>query len=138
MWQLTKEFAFEAAHCLEGLPLSHPCGRLHGHSYRVQLVLEGYALSAVGFLQDYRELEPVKRWIDTYLDHQCLNDLMLPPDEEVSPLTGLPIIPLHSTTSEHLAQWIYEMWAVQYPFLVAVRISETAKTWCEYRPRGRG
>jgi 6-pyruvoyl-tetrahydropterin synthase len=38
-YTISKEFAFSAAHHLNGLPPSHPCSRVHGHNYVVRVVL---------------------------------------------------------------------------------------------------
>ncbi|HEX7653942.1 MAG TPA: 6-carboxytetrahydropterin synthase, partial [Verrucomicrobiae bacterium] len=37
--ELRKSFQFEAAHLLPHLPKNHKCRRLHGHSFRVELVV---------------------------------------------------------------------------------------------------
>ena len=39
--KITQAFRFEAAHRLPRVKETHPCYRLHGHSYRVELRLEG-------------------------------------------------------------------------------------------------
>lgn len=123
MYTITKQFAFEAAHRLTGLPPEHPCSRLHGHSYRVELVLQSETLDYRGFVLDYRELDPFKQYVDTYLDHRDLNDWMV--DHGNAP-----------TTAENIARVLFDVafgFGLGWP-LVAVRVSETAKTWAEYRP----
>lgn len=114
---ITKEFAFSASHQLDGLPAEHQCARLHGHNYVIEVVLAGDRLNPVGFVRDYGELAPVKAYIDGELDHRHLNFV-------------LPMNP----TAEHLAAWLYDRFAGELPELVAVRVSETPKTWAEYRP----
>ena len=39
--RLSKTFHFEAAHDLPTFPDGHKCRRLHGHSFRVEVVVEG-------------------------------------------------------------------------------------------------
>ncbi|MGW0627642.1 6-pyruvoyl trahydropterin synthase family protein [Streptomyces sp. NPDC002758] len=39
-----------------------------------------------------------------------------------------------SPSAESLAVWIFDLWADRLPELTAVRVSETTKTWAEYRP----
>lgn len=120
MYTITKAFAFSASHVLIGLPEGHQCGRLHGHNYVVELVLASPDLDERGFVFDYGELAPVRRWIDETLDHRHLNDVM----GETS------------STAENLARMIYWKGRSLLPDapLVAVRVSETPKTWAEYRP----
>ena len=76
MYTISKEFKFEAAHQLTGLPNTHPCSRVHGHSYTVIVEIKGQVLNEPGFVIDYRALEPIKHFIDTELDHRNLNDVL--------------------------------------------------------------
>ena len=39
--EIWREFTFEAAHLLPNVPEGHKCRRLHGHSYRVKIFVEG-------------------------------------------------------------------------------------------------
>lgn len=117
MYFISKEFHFSASHRLEHLPENHPCYRLHGHNYIAQIVLCAQETSEVGFVLDYRELSPFKQIIDDELDHRHLNDI----------LPGI-------TSAECLAQWLYKRAEPLWPHLLyAVRVSETPKTWAEYR-----
>ncbi|MFJ4828912.1 6-carboxytetrahydropterin synthase QueD [Streptomyces sp. NPDC088747] len=116
---ITKRFDFSASHRLEGLPESHQCARLHGHNYAVELELsaERTALTATGFVRDYGDLSVFKKWLDETLDHRHLNDVV-----SANP------------TAENLALWMFEQWRKDFPELSAIRVSETPKTWAEYRP----
>lgn len=116
MYTISKEFAFEASHQLIGMPEGHQCARLHGHSYRVVMVLEGEALNELGFVRDYGDLKIVKDYLDDTHDHRHLNDIY-----------GQP-------TAEVIAYALFQTFCRLLPELVAVRVSETAKTWAEYRP----
>lgn len=118
--RITKEFSFSASHQLAGLAPGHQCARLHGHNYVIEIELSADrdSLTGPGFVRDYGELSSVKCWIDESLDHRHLND----------------VIQGQSPTAENLAIWIFEKWAGIYPELTAVRVSETPKTWAEYRP----
>jgi 6-pyruvoyltetrahydropterin/6-carboxytetrahydropterin synthase len=51
--RLTKTFCFEAAHDLPTFPAGHKCRRLHGHSFRFVVVVEGEVDPAMGYLIDY-------------------------------------------------------------------------------------
>lgn len=118
MYAITKEFTFDASHVLSGLPTSHPCGRLHGHTYRVVVELKRAQLNAIGFVVDYGELGKLKQYIDQVFDHRHLNDVL----GDINP------------TAENLAYHFYRYCKNNWPETVAVRVSETPKTWAEYRP----
>ena len=117
MYSITKQFSFSASHVLDHLPDGHPCARLHGHNYAVELVLQSAQLGADGFVRDYGELAPFKTFIDDKLDHRHLNDVV----------PGV-------TSAENIARWLYEFAHGLWPEVAAVRVSETPKTWAEYRP----
>ncbi|MFG2309250.1 6-pyruvoyl tetrahydropterin synthase family protein [Streptomyces sp. NPDC048566] len=120
MLTISKEFHFSASHQLAHLPTDHPCSRMHGHNYIVVIELSAAsdALTEAGFVRDYRDLAELKDWIDTNLDHRHLNDT----------------VPGRNPSAEHIAMWVHETWSRQLPELTAVRVSETPKTWAEYRP----
>lgn len=120
--RIGKRFTFEAAHRLDGLPDGHKCGRRHGHSYTVEVVLAAVELSGPGFVADFADLDPVKKHLNEVYDHQDLNEVL-----DVEP------------TSEHLARVLFDWCAanVQLPgtaTIEAVRVSETPTSWAEYRP----
>lgn len=117
MYRITKEFHFSASHQLSHLPDGHQCARLHGHNYIVVVELASPALNADGFVRDFDELKPLKAYIDEKFDHQHLNDI-------------LDCV----TTSENMARHFYDWCASRWPETTAVRVSETPKTWAEYRP----
>ena len=51
--KIAQSFTFEAAHRLPNVPERHRCFRLHGHSYRVVLKLEGQIHPETGFVVDF-------------------------------------------------------------------------------------
>jgi len=116
MYTITKQFTFSASHQLTGLPANHQCARLHGHNYIVEAVLQAKQVDAVGFVRDYGDLTFIRDYIDAVLDHKHLNDCFT-----------------CNTTAENMAQVLYNKFVAVYPELVAIRISETTKTWAEYR-----
>lgn len=118
MYTIAKRFAFSASHTIGGLPPQHPCARLHGHNYEIEVVLQAEMLDAVGFVRDYHELSALKEFIDTSLDHRHLNE----------------VFGHDRTTSEAIAKWIYDWCRARWPEVISVRVSETPKTWAEYRP----
>lgn len=118
MYTIKKEFHFSSAHQLSGLPSTHPCSRLHGHNYILTVFLKSNEIDKVGFVQDYRELDIIKKYVDEVLDHQFLND----------------IFPFHNTTVENMSKILYDYFKPQVPLLFAVEMSETPKTNCRYEP----
>jgi 6-pyruvoyltetrahydropterin/6-carboxytetrahydropterin synthase len=119
MYAITKEFHFEAAHSLPHLPLGHKCRNVHGHSYRVQLVVEAERLDNRGFAggTDYADLDVFGEYLRDNCDHRNLNDV----------LDGA------QTTAEMLARHFWTWCRVRGLPVYAVRVSETARTWVEYR-----
>ena len=79
--RVTREFVFEASHQLPWHP--GKCQRLHGHSYRLQVTIEG-ALDQNGVVLDFDELRHVvqREVLDRY-DHRHLNDLIDNPTAEL-------------------------------------------------------
>ena len=51
--RLVKSFTFEAAHWLPTFPEGHKCRRMHGHSFKVDVVVEGEVPPDKGYLIDY-------------------------------------------------------------------------------------
>lgn len=118
MFRITKEFHFSASHQLCHLPGDHPCARLHGHNYIVEVELAAETLDANGFVRDYRDLSALKRHIDDTLDHRHLNE----------------VFGHDRVTSEWLAKALFDWARARWPEVTALRVSETPKTWAEYRP----
>jgi 6-pyruvoyltetrahydropterin/6-carboxytetrahydropterin synthase len=117
MYTICKRFCFSASHTIGDLPPGHPCARLHGHNYEVEVVLAAPALDAKGFVRDFEELSPLREFIKDTLDHRHLND----------------VLGHDRTTSEVMSEWIYEWSKARWPEVIAVRVSETPRTWAEYR-----
>lgn len=118
MYRITKTFAFSASHQLTHLPPDHQCARMHGHNYEVTVVIESPCLDDRGFCQvDYNELGWFKAYLDAELDHRHLNDVL----HQIRP------------TAENIARYLYGILKPKCPFLKAVGVSETPKTYAEYR-----
>jgi len=96
-----KIFHIEAAHRLTGVPATHKCARLHGHSFRIEVHLSGELDPVTGWVMDFAEVKRIFAPIFDQLDHRYLND----------------IPGLENPTSERLAQWI---WAALKPWLPAL------------------
>jgi 6-pyruvoyltetrahydropterin/6-carboxytetrahydropterin synthase len=114
--KITQAFRFESAHRLPNVGEKHRCHRLHGHSYRVELRLEGAVDPFSGFIVDFFEIETVFRPLLERLDHHYLNE----------------IEGLGNPTAEHIAMWIYERTKPALPQLTRVAVFETPDCWAEY------
>ncbi len=114
--KITQAFTFEAAHRLPKVPESHRCHRMHGHSYRVELVLEGPVDPETGFVVDFFDVEAAFGPLLLRLDHYCLNE----------------VEGLENPTAENIAVWIWTRTKPVLPLLSAVRVFETADCWAEY------
>lgn len=115
--QISKQFTFEAAHLLPNVPEGHKCRRLHGHSFSVELHVEGPVGERTGWVMDFAEISAVCKSLADRLDHRYLNE----------------IPGLENPTSEVLAQWIWREARPALPMLSAVEVRETCTTRCIYR-----
>lgn len=92
MYSLTVKDHFDAAHALHGYP--GECAGLHGHTWDVEVTVEGEALDGIGIVYDFKRLkEDLASALERY-DHRMLN--------EVPPFDGL------NPTAENLARVVFE------------------------------
>jgi 6-pyruvoyltetrahydropterin/6-carboxytetrahydropterin synthase len=61
-YTIAKQFSFAASHHLDRLPPGHKCGRVHGHTYTVQVLLASEDLDEAGFVTDYADLDPLRHY----------------------------------------------------------------------------
>ncbi len=115
--ELRKTFQIEAAHRLPNVAAGHKCGRLHGHSFVIEIAIEGPVGADTGWVMDYADVSAAFRPLFDQLDHFYLNDL-----------PGL-----ENPTSENLALWIWERLKPALPLLTEVSIAETCTSRCIYR-----
>lgn len=94
-----KTFTFEAAHFL---PNHEKCGRVHGHTYKVTVEVEGPVCNGTNMVIDLHVLSAWVRSITEEFDHQLLNACF----------SEVP-------TCENLAHYIYTKMTIdnQYPDL---------------------
>ncbi|MEA2664302.1 MAG: 6-pyruvoyltetrahydropterin/6-carboxytetrahydropterin synthase [Candidatus Eremiobacteraeota bacterium] len=106
---IKKSYTFEAAHVLP----HHPgkCGRLHGHSYRLEVALAGplqTAGAAAGMVEDFEVVSRVvKGAVVSELDHRSLNEL------------------IENPTAELLLAWIWARLSPELPALMELVLWET-------------
>jgi 6-pyruvoyltetrahydropterin/6-carboxytetrahydropterin synthase len=115
--EIYKEFGFEAAHRLPNVPEGHKCARLHGHSFRVMVHVEGEPGTDTGWVMDFAELSDAFAPLHEQLDHRYLNE----------------VEGLENPTSELLAQWIWDRLVGVLPGLSQVVVRETCTAGAIYR-----
>ncbi|MBI2389856.1 MAG: 6-carboxytetrahydropterin synthase QueD [Deltaproteobacteria bacterium] len=114
--RLVHEFRFESAHFLPKVPPGHKCQRLHGHSFKVELSLEGPVDPETGWFIDFSDIHAAWEPLHKRLDHNTLND----------------VEGLENPTSENLARWIWDHLRPTLPSLKRVTLWETHDARCEY------
>jgi len=113
---ILKRFTFDSAHRLIGLPENHPCGKLHGHTYSVEIEVKGTINSETGWLVDFGEIKRIVKPLINHLDHNYLNE----------------IDGLEHTTAEEVAQWFWNRIKPLLPELYRVGINETPSSGCNF------
>lgn len=115
--RLSKDFHFEAAHTLPSLPEGHRCRNMHGHSFKVEVVVEGEVDDRIGWVYDHNRISDAMAPLLEIVDHAYLNDV-----------EGLT-----SPTIERLAAWFWRGLDPVLPGLCEVIIHETPKARCIFR-----
>jgi 6-pyruvoyltetrahydropterin/6-carboxytetrahydropterin synthase len=115
--EVFKEFSLEAAHRLPNLPPEHKCSRLHGHSFRVGVHVEGSVGERSGWVMDFADIARAFEPLHAELDHRYLNE----------------IPGLENPTSENLARWIWSRLAQALPGLSRIEVRETCTAGVVHR-----
>ena len=115
--QLRRTFQFEAAHRLPHVPTGHKCARLHGHSFQVEIAVEGPVDPKMGWVMDYADIKTAFAPLHQRLDHHYLNE----------------IPGLENPTSERIAEWIWSELRPALPLLTEIVVAETCTARCVYR-----
>ncbi len=113
---------FSAAHALRNY--QGKCERLHGHNWKIEVVVAAQTLDAAGMGLDFTVLRERLGSVLAEFDHRFLNDLE--PFQSCSP------------SSELIARHIFERLTLAVDDdrlrLVSVRVWESEGSWAEYRP----
>ena len=124
MFELTKQFRFEAAHTLSGRAVDvDPSRRIHGHSYRAEVVVRGTPNPATGMVVDLGLFERALEGVRDGLDHRFLDE----------------VADLGPATLEHLAAWIWRNVAPVCAGLTRVTVHRDSNAEsCSYFGTGSG
>jgi 6-pyruvoyltetrahydropterin/6-carboxytetrahydropterin synthase len=117
MISVFKEFNFDAAHYLPNLPHDHKCRGLHGHSYKLKVVVQGEPDVANGWVLDFADLKHTVLPVISQLDHKLLNE----------------VEGLSNPTCEVLAGWLWNRLKPVLPLLHAIELCETPTSGVIYR-----
>jgi len=115
--RIFRDFTFDAAHRLDHLPEGHKCARVHGHTYRLTITLEGDLKQPIGWVRDFAEIKQlVNAHAVDHLDHTTLND----------------VPGLEQPTTEHIAIWIWDRLSPHLPELAEIKLWENANSGVVY------
>lgn len=121
MFELSKDFRFDAAHTLTRTIDAEPSRRIHGHSYRAEVIVRGRPDPATGMIVDLGELERAMADARDGLDHRFLDEV---------PDLGPP-------TMENLATWVWRAVSPHCPGLARVVIRrDSSGEACTYFGEG--
>ncbi len=108
--RIGQSFRFESAHFLPLVPDGHKCKNMHGHNYRIEIVVSG-PLDERGFVRDFAEIKAAVMPLIERLDHHVLNDIK----------------GLENPTAEVIAAWFLE----RIEGCESVRVYENDDCWAE-------
>jgi len=124
MFEVAVEQSFASAHALRNY--KGRCENVHGHNWKVRVVIEGEKLDATGMLVDFLDVKRLMSEILDRIDHQFLNEI--PPFDVVNP------------SAENIAEYFYQQLTgklTDTPVPVRIRevkIWETEIQSATYRP----
>lgn len=105
-----RTFRFESAHFLPKVPDGHRCRNLHGHNYRIEIVLQG-EVDGRGFVMDFGEVDAAVAPLIAQVDHKLLNE----------------VPGLENPTAEIIARWFLDRLAAA----ARVKVWENDDCWAE-------
>lgn len=114
MYELSKQFIFDAAHTLSRKIEADSSRRIHGHTYLAEVTIRGHADPATGMVMDVGLLGQLLETTREALDHRFLDEV---PD-------------LGPATMENLCAWIWARLAPACPDLHRVSISRASNQDC--------
>ncbi len=92
MYELKIITEFSAAHNLRNF--RGKCEALHGHNWKVEVVVSGEELDGSGVVLDFAEVKAATSEVMSEIDHRYLNEL--------------PFFVEHNPSSENIARYIFE------------------------------
>lgn len=115
--KIYKDFTFEAAHYLPSAPPGHPNSRMHGHSFRARIWVQGEPGLKSGLIVHFDELADAISDARDALDHRLLND----------------VDGLEAPTLERITAWLWHRLANRLPGLCRIEVSrDSCNEGCVY------
>jgi 6-pyruvoyltetrahydropterin/6-carboxytetrahydropterin synthase len=105
--KILRPYHYDSAHRLPNVPDGHKCGRLHGHTYSLTVIVEGPVDDDSGWVMDFVDVDPPVEALIKLLDHHYLND----------------VEGLENPTVERQIEWLWEQLITDLP-LVQLRLRE--------------
>ncbi|WP_428408758.1 6-carboxytetrahydropterin synthase QueD [Hyphococcus sp.] len=105
--RIVKSMSFDAAHYLDHDPDARPYARLHGHSFTLEVVIEGEPQAETGWVVDFGDVGEALQELHDALDHRLLNE----------------VEGLERPTLENICKWAAAKLKPRFPGLAEVRVS---------------
>jgi 6-pyruvoyltetrahydropterin/6-carboxytetrahydropterin synthase len=115
MFEIKITCPFAAAHRVEDYPGN--CERLHGHNWKVEVIVRQGELDPLGMVLDFRKLKELARKALEPFDHNYLNEVA--PFDKVNP------------TAENIAKHLYLVLSKEAP-VCRVNVYETETSMASY------
>ena len=105
--RIVKSMNFDAAHYLDHDPEARPYARMHGHSFTLEVEIEGEPGTETGWVVDFGDVSDALARLHDKLDHRLLNE----------------IEGLERPTLENICRWAGAQLKAEFPGLRQVRVS---------------
>ncbi|MCX5700087.1 MAG: 6-carboxytetrahydropterin synthase QueD [Candidatus Omnitrophica bacterium] len=116
MFKIKVEATFSAAHNLRGY--KGKCEDLHGHNWKVEVVVANNKLDKIGMVMDFKLLKRKLSRLLERLDHKYLNNVVY--FKKVNP------------TSENMAKYIYDSLKPEIAAIYSVTVWESDNSCATY------
>jgi 6-pyruvoyltetrahydropterin/6-carboxytetrahydropterin synthase len=115
--RIYKEFRFESAHFLPSAAPGTANARMHGHSFRARVTIEGMPNADTGYIFHFDELATAMEDLREALDHRLLNE----------------IEGLEAPTLERISMWLWNRMQNRVPGLAEIEIArDSCNEGCVY------
>jgi len=106
IFEIEKDFQFEAAHYFGHVDANDLFKKIHGHSFAGTVRIEGNAQADKGWIRDLWKIETIIKEVIAPLDHSLLNE----------------VEGLEQPALEQIAKWIFERLDPKLPGLSCVEV----------------